>query len=335
MKRLESLKENSGSRQEKYFVTPILFLVFNRPESTRKVFEAIRKIKPLRLYVASDGARIEKKLEDELVLEVREIVAQTDWECEVNTLYREKNLGCKKAISEAITWFFNHEEEGIILEDDCLPDQSFFWYCKELLCRYRNNKNIMTVGGVNYQNGAQRGEGSYYGTKYFHCWGWASWRRAWLEYDLELETIEGTVSTGLVNLSDGNPFFIPYWNDIISECVDGRNSSWAYPMSITCFARIGAGVETMHLAPQVNLVENIGFKSGGTHTNDKQNNPSSIKHSINFPLKHPECLIRDVTADKWTDEVHFQITFKGYLKRKIGKKFPKFKKMLIWLLRKR
>lgn len=333
MEKSNSLEDSYSNLQPNQLLTPILFLIFNRPESTSKVFDAIRKVKPTRLYVAADGPRADKKIESQLVLETRKIAAQVDWKCEVRTLYRDQNLGCKNAISEAISWFFEQEEQGIILEDDCLPSQSFFWYCDELLDLYRDDTSVMTIGGVNYQNGIQRGEGSYYGTKYFHCWGWASWRRAWSEYDRDLKSIKGTIEKGLVKLSDGNAFFIPYWKDIIGDCLEGRNSSWAYPMSITCFAREGSNIETLHLAPQINLVENIGFESGGTHTNEGTSNPSELKHDISFPLTHPKYITRDLSADKWTDRHHFHITLIGYLKRKVGRKFPRLKQSLIRFLR--
>ncbi|MFP4332877.1 MAG: hypothetical protein ACLFQJ_06210, partial [Campylobacterales bacterium] len=130
--------------------TAVLFLVFNRLDTTKQVFEAIRQAKPPRLYVAADGAREAKEGEDQKVKAIREYILQhIDWDCEVKTLFREKNLGCKIAVSSAITWFFENEEMGIILEDDCLPSQSFFWFCEELLERYKDDMRIMMVSGYN------------------------------------------------------------------------------------------------------------------------------------------------------------------------------------------
>ena len=142
--------------------TAVLFLIFNRPDTTKQVFEAIRKSKPPRLYVAADGPRTDKSGEAEKVEQVRRIAMQVDWNCEVKTLFREENLGCGKAVSSAITWFFKNEEEGIILEDDCLPNQSFFWFCEELLERYRDDMRIMAVSGDNFQKGLARNEFIYY-----------------------------------------------------------------------------------------------------------------------------------------------------------------------------
>ena len=154
--------------------TPVLFLVFNRPDTTAQVFEAIRQAKPPRLYVASDGAREDKEGELEKVKQVREIVSQVDWNCEVKTLFRDKNLGCKIAVSSAIDWFFEQEEMGIILEDDCLPHPTFFRFCQELLERYRDDERIGMISGNNFQFGRKCTDYSYYFSMYSHIWGWAS-----------------------------------------------------------------------------------------------------------------------------------------------------------------
>lgn len=151
--------------------TPVLFTVFNRPACTRRVFEAIRRAAPRRLFIACDGPRPERPEEAPLVSQVRGIVAEVDWECEVATLFREENLGCRNAMSSAISWFFSEVEEGIILEDDCLPDPTFFRYCRELLERYRDDERVMNISGVNsLLRGAELGD-NYYFSRYPHIWG--------------------------------------------------------------------------------------------------------------------------------------------------------------------
>ena len=165
--------------------SPVLFLVFNRPETTRQVFEAIRTAKPPRLYIAADGPRLEREGERASCEEVRKIALEVDWECDVNTLFRVENLGCKRGPSEGISWFFEHEDEGIILEDDCLPDQSFFSFCEELLERYRNDTRIMAISGNNFQHGRKRTEYSYYFSRYFHGWGWTRTSLLILPFDCQ------------------------------------------------------------------------------------------------------------------------------------------------------
>ena len=173
--------------------TAVLFLVFNRLDATKQVFETIQKAKPPRLYIAADGARNNKDGESEKVKAVHDLILDNiDWQCEIKTLFREKNLGCKYAVSGAISWFFKNEEMGIILEDDCLPNQSFFWFCEELLKRYKDNMKIWHIGGASFQNGIKRGYADYYFSKYNHVWGWASWASRWKFYDTELRSIKNT-----------------------------------------------------------------------------------------------------------------------------------------------
>ena len=166
--------------------TPILFLIFNRPEITARVFQEIRKAKPKQIYIAADGPRIDHPDDTALCNKTRQICDSIDWDCEVKTLFREENLGCQLAVSNAIDWFFKHESEGIILEDDCLPSQSFFHFCAELLDFYRDDEEIMCISGNNFQQGRGDDEESYYFSRYPHCWGWATWRRAWNKYDHDM-----------------------------------------------------------------------------------------------------------------------------------------------------
>jgi threonyl-tRNA synthetase len=173
------------------FNTPILFLVFKRPDTTERVFEQIRSIRPAFLYLAADGPRNDKSGEKETCKKVREIVlSNIDWECEVNTLFRDENLGCGKAVSQAITWFFEHEEEGIILEDDCLPDASFFQYCAELLKKYRTEEKVMTISGSNLLGYPWKVNGQSYFWGQGGIWGWATWKRAWSLYDFKMQRWE-------------------------------------------------------------------------------------------------------------------------------------------------
>lgn len=172
----------------KSFTTPILFLIFNRPETTERVFQQIRKIQPRQLFVSADGPRPTKIGEQETCEQVQKIIQKIDWKCDLKTNYSEKNLGCRVAVSSGINWFFNHVYEGIILEDDCVPDISFFHFCETMLEYYRNDERIMHIGGFNYQDGIIRGSGSYYFSQLSHIWGWATWKRAWDKYDVNVST---------------------------------------------------------------------------------------------------------------------------------------------------
>lgn len=259
--------------------TAVLFLVFNRPDTTRQVFEAIRQAKPPRLYVAADGPRADKPGEGEKCEQVRRIATQVDWDCEVKTLFRDKNLGCKYAVSGAIDWFFENEEEGIILEDDCLPSQSFFWFCEELLERYREHDKIMQICGFNPLNSMDINE-SYFFSKYGPIWGWASWAQKWRgSYDVHMSNWPSIKKNNILNLS----YIEKQWRyELFDKVYMGAINTWDYQWS---FAKmLHKGYSTI---PKKNLVRNIGFCLDSTHTKGKLN--PKYANTYELPItKHPE-----------------------------------------------
>ena len=292
--------------------SPVLFLVFNRPETTWQVFEAIRTAKPRRLYIAADGPRLEREGERASCEEVRKIALEVDWECDVKTLFRDENLGCKIAVSEGLSWFFDHEDEGIILEDDCLPDQSFFSFCKDLLERYRNDTRIMAISGNNFQQGRKRTEYSYYFSRYFHCWGWATWKRAWKLYDGELIAWPEIQKNGfLYDIANGYEPFVSYWSSIFDKCYAGEIDTWDYQYVLSCWKQSG-----LIVLPNINLVTNIGFGNEGTHTKGNTSKVANLPaYKIEFPLKHPPYIIRDMVADQYEEKTHYGIFVPSLLDR--------------------
>ena len=285
--------------------TALLFLVFNRPDTTKQVFDAIRQARPQKLYVAADGHRVEKEREKQKVKEVRDIATNVDWECEVKTLFHDQNLGCKLAVSGALTWFFEHEEAGIILEDDCVPEQSFFPYCRELLERYQDDIRVMAISGDNFQQGKKRTAHSYYFSRYPHCWGWATWKRAWKLYDGRLSDWPEIKEECLfVDIGCGEEGFLNYWSNIFDQCYAGRIYSWAYPWTYSCWMQSG-----LTILPNVNLVSNIGFGEEATHTKARDDKHAVLHvKNMEFPLRHPPYIIRNSVADRYTDRNHFGIT---------------------------
>lgn len=281
--------------------TAVLFLVFNRPDTTKQVFESIRKAKPPRLYVAADGPRSTKEGEAETVQTVRDyVMKRIDWECEVKVLFREENLGCKYAVSSAITWFFENEEMGIILEDDCLPSQSFFWFCEELLVRYRDDTRIMAVSGDNFQFGRTRAEYSYYFSRYSHVWGWATWRRAWMNYDVDMRAWPEIKAGGWLYDLFGNLSEVEYWQRIIDKVYSGQIDTWDHQWTFACWINNGLAV-----LPRTNLVTNVGFNADATHTFGDSIFSNMSSEDIQFPLVHPTYIMRDAVADVYTKEVMF------------------------------
>ena len=301
---------------------PVLFLVFNRPEATAQVFAAIRAARPSRLYIAADGPRPGRPDDSHNCAQTREIALAVDWPCQVHTLLRESNLGCKHAIEEGLDWFFAAEEEGIVLEDDCLPTASFFPFCADLLQRFRQEPRVFSRSGSNFQDGQRRGEASYYFSKHFHCWGWASWRRAWSAYRAGAEPSDVELANGLKHFADGSILFPPYWLQIRRLCREQVIDSWAYHVSLSCMARGGTLAECLHVIPQRNLVANLGFGRGATNTKEHAANPAAASAPIDFPLHHPGRMQRDALADRHTDRVHFGIAWLPYLRRQVALNFP-------------
>lgn len=274
--------------------TPLLFLVFNRPDTTREVFESIRRVKPLHLYIAADGPRLNRQGESELVSEVREIVNAVDWPCKVNTLFRRENLGCKLAVSEAISWFFENEEFGIILEDDCLPSPDFFPYCEELLHRYRDNDQVFAVTGNNFQDGIRRGESAYYFSRYFHCWGWASWRRAWKTYDVNMSYWPDWLNSEDWKCKVPDRVERNFWQTIFNNTFSGKINTWDYQWSARIW-QAGGVVAT----PNVNLVTNIGFGADATHTLSENSKLAEMPTESLGSLTHPLKVQRNLASERY------------------------------------
>jgi hypothetical protein len=236
-------------------VAPILLIVFNRPGPTQAVFDAIRQARPAQLFVAADGPRAYKPGEAELCRQTRAIVEQVDWPCAVQLLFRNENVGCKLAVSEAISWFFRNVEAGIILEDDCLPDPTFFGFCTELLDRYADHEQVMHIGGINFQSHQTRTRAeSYYVSGFTYNWGWATWKRAWQHFRIDpAEYVRQMPMT--------QPYFNPRIRLSIDETIKGYLDSWDVQWLVTVRRFDG-----LALNPTVNLVRNIGFGFDATHT---------------------------------------------------------------------
>ena len=262
--------------------TPILFLVFNRPEATKEVFEAIRKNKPKKLYIAADGPRENKEGEIRLCNDTRAITEQIDWDCDIKTLFRDKNLGCKIAVSSAIDWFFDNEEEGIILEDDCLPHETFFPYCEELLATYRDDKRVMMISGLNVL-GEFDHPYSYLFSKIGAIWGWATWKRAWDLYDVELKNFPKAKEEKLLHGILTETEQATARENICELVMNGKINTWDYQWTFSRLIHSG-----LSIVPSQNLIQNIGFDDNATHTS----NPELEKlypefGQFNFPTVHP------------------------------------------------
>lgn len=270
--------------------TPVLLLGFNRPSETRQVAEAIVAAGVESVYFGVDGPREGNERDLDLTAQVREVADYLRVHTVVTTLFRHENLGCAVAVSEAISWFFSEVEEGIILEDDCVPSQDFFPYCTEILDRFRDDPTVMLVSGYNKQGSWTRSGHSYFYSNFGGIWGWATWRRAWEHFDLEMPLLDELVASGcLEDLLGGR--LARLREQQFTSAADGQVNTWDFPWAYARNIRSGLAV-----VPEVNLVRNIGFGPNATHTTGKAVGPTRFG-GLRFPLRQNDILIADALYD--------------------------------------
>lgn len=290
--------------------TPVLFLIFNRPDLTEKVFSVIRQVQPKQLFIAADGPREDKLGEAVLCAETRKIVMNMiNWDCEVHTLFREKNLGCKIAVSAAITWFFESVEEGIILEDDCLPSKTFFSFCEKLLNEYKDFDSVKHIGGSCFLNFTPNE--SFYFTIYTHIWGWATWKRAWKDYDVNIEhwpLYKGKNEfKKIFNSKKEYLFWASNFDSVYSKIFD----TWDFQWLFTAIKNNG-----LSIAPSKNLIKNIGFRYDATHVIDPNSSVANLE-IFDFDteyLNYPCSIEINKRADQYIHDYYFGLKKKNPLK---------------------
>ncbi len=295
------------------FERPILFIVFKRLDKTQKVFEAIKKIKPKKLYVASDGPR--NSSEEKLVLKVREyIIKNVDWDCDLKLRFRDKNLGVGFGPNDAIDWFFSNEEAGIILEDDCLPSKSFFYFCDELLDVYKDNKVIGVIQGFNPFPKEDTYPYSYFYSKYDLKWGWATWRDSWQYQDMYTKDFEEIKKAGIFRDLFPDRLVRLYWENVFEEIHRNPHRAWDTQFTYQMLKR-----KLLAIVPKKNLVLNIGYDSDATHT--RWGIPEHIRkltlEELYPPNIHPKEIKIDEYYDNLVERIHFEINIKTVLRRKL------------------
>ncbi len=287
--------------------TAVLLIAWRRPDALRKVIKAIRPLAPTRLFVACDGPSSARSGEAEKVAATRAVIEdEIDWSCQIERLYSATNQGCSIGPIRAISWFFEQVEEGIILEDDCVPHAEFIPYCAELLERYRHDTRVWNVSGSNFQKGLWRADGSYYFSHYFHGWGWASWKRCWQHFDPAIQAWPAFRDSGLLQQCFPDSAESRYWHEIFERTYIREDSVtwWDYQWLFICLINGG-----LTILPNRNLVNNIGFGPDASHTTHLQSLDSASGGLGVF--KHPSFLIRHAEADQFTYDHHF-----GGLRRK-------------------
>ena len=298
-------------------IAPILLIGFNRPDFIRALIDRLGSLKPSKIYFAVDGPR--PNCPDDLVLveEVRASIQEIDWPCSIKTFFRDVNRGCKYGPSEAITWFFSNEERGVILEDDCQPSDDFLLYASELLERYRNDNRIGAICGSNPFSLQTDKETSYHFSRRLFIWGWASWRRVWDDYDVELAEYRVRIPQIAARYSRKRYIRNLLANGALAAC-EGRIQTWDMQLCV-----LFAWKRYLSIVPKVQLTANLGLgDANATHTGNYTYFAKLHTRTcgISFPLKHPVAIEQDIAADSMHDSLDA-----GVLPRLftwLGAKFP-------------
>jgi len=299
--------------------TPVALFIYNRPQLTQKIFKEIARARPSKLLVIADGPRSG----DDLVRceAARKIINRVDWNCEVLKNFSPVNLGCKRRMSSGLDWIFARCDEAIILEDDTFPHPTFFRFCSELLEKYKNDERVMMIGGSNFQFGRKVNPYNYYFSHYALIWGWATWRRAWSYFDLEMKSWPALRNTSWLFNILGDRASEEYWHNIFDSVYAGHIDTWDYQWVFACLVQRG-----LDILPNVNLVSNIGFGQEATHTRDANNLSANLPvTAMAFPIQHPDQVVRDKKADQFTFEKVYKpkpLSFYNYLRRKCSLILP-------------
>ena len=272
--------------------TPIAYLIFNRPRHTRETFAAIRAQRPSTLLIIADGPRLGHPTDADRCRETREVVEQIDWPCKVLHNYATQNMGCKRRVSSGLDWVFEQVERAIIIEDDCLPNEDFFSFCDALLDRYEDDERVWVVTGNNFQRGQKRGEEAYYFSKYNHCWGWATWRRAWQHYRVDMPFWPAWQSTADWRNKTPDVVERKVWSDFFDRVKNNEIDTWDYQWTACVWFHGG-----LTATPNANLVTNLGFGPDATHTVSADDEEGLPSQSLG-PLTHPLQVKQDRAADR-------------------------------------
>lgn len=276
-------------------VPPVAFFIFNRPDYTAKVFEQIRQAKPKKLFVIADGPR--NSVEKTLCEKTRALIC-VDWECELLTNYATENLGLKKRIPSGLDWFFEHVEAGIILEDDCLPHLSFFTFAGEMLERYRDNQKIMMITGDNFLDDFPVAD-SYFFSRFFSIWGWATWRRSWKQYDQKMAGWTQRISKEKIAAAYPDKYMHAHVANMFDRAQAGTLNSWDPQWLYACLMN-----DSLCVAPSKNLISNIGLE--GTHSEGNNQNLPTHDLYASGPLKHPQTIEQNIKYDHAFYEKNFR-----------------------------
>jgi hypothetical protein len=278
---------------------PVALFVFNRPDVTRRVFEAVKRARPRHLYLVADGPRSDRPGETEACAEVRRIITAVDWPCEVSINFSPKNMGCRLRMSSGIDWVFKNVDEAILIEDDCVPSPQFFDFCRCMLERYRRDTRIGMVSGTNCMSHRADFPGSYFFSRYPHIWGWATWRRSWVLYDQNMYKLEAAKNTRLIENITGDDSLARFWYSIFEKVRSGEIDTWDYQLFFTSFCN-----SWLNVIPSKNLVTNIGDGPHATHRKDDSEFTALATATMDSPFRDPAFFVRCKEHDEFYER-HF------------------------------
>ncbi|MGB3297848.1 MAG: glycosyltransferase family 2 protein, partial [Phormidesmis sp.] len=250
---------------------PIVFIIFNRPDTTRRVLDRLRALKPAKLFVIADGPRRDRPLEAEKCAKTRAVIDSIDWDCEVLKNYSDTNLGCKNRVVSGLNWVFEQVNEAIIIEDDCLPHLDFFTFCDELLAHYRNDERIMSIGGTNRFGKWKDDKQSYHFSYHGSIWGWATWKRAWQHYDPALRLWQDSEIKQRTRDVLADPMQYRFREKVFDMAYAEQTHGWSYAWRFAMLIQSG-----LSILPSVNLVSNIGFGEAATSTTSNHRGTANL-----------------------------------------------------------
>ena len=289
-----------GNWTNMLFETPVVLFVFNRPAFTQQVIDVLAQLRPTKLFVVADGPRTAIQTDILLCAQTRAIIETVNWPCNIYKKYADSNIGCRQSIPSGLDFVFTHVDECIILEDDCVPDLSFFAFCTEMLMRYQDNQSIMTISGHRTDGPNEFDSESYFFSKYPNIWGWATWKNRWEMYDLEMKSWPNLRETRWLNSILPTVEAQQYWTRIFNKMEEGLNT-WDYAWVYASWLHHGLTVR-----PKINMIANIGFGLDATHTTQNEGLPNfSSTSAMEFPLSHPACVEIDEEADSRIEWVSF------------------------------
>lgn len=289
------------------FDTPVLIIIFNRPDKVERLIASLQALKPAKIYVSADGPRASVATDIARCASARLALSKIDWPCEVFTNFHECNTGADFGPEKAINWFFSKVDEGIILEDDCMAHPDFFRFAEAMLVRYRNNDQIMMISGNNFQNGISRSEGSYYFSKYPSTWGWASWRRAWKYYDTNTSEYKTFINKNTLDTICQSKIEKKYWSNFFAKINSGKLKHWDIKWIFAIWNNNG-----LVITPNVNLVTNVGFGQDATHT-FKHDDKMVVKTVGLGEIIPPTTITVNKEADAYLFKHIYQFTIKKKL----------------------